>query len=59
MIQEDIKRYLAAIGSKGGKAGTGKSKRRGDSAYYQRISKLAAMARKARARSKQQKEKTL
>jgi hypothetical protein len=42
-----IKRYLASIGSKGGKAGTGASKRRGGTDYYKRISKLAAIARKA------------
>jgi len=40
--------YLASIGSKGGKA-TGKSKVRGDKAYYQRISKKAAKARKSKA----------
>ena len=39
--------YLASIGRKGGKA-TGASKRRGDSAHYKRISKLAAKARKAK-----------
>jgi hypothetical protein len=40
--------YLARIGAKGGKAGTGASKRRGNSAHYKRISKLAAKARKAK-----------
>ena len=39
-----IKQYLAAIGSKGGKA-TGVSKRRGDAAYYKRLSKKAAEMR--------------
>jgi hypothetical protein len=48
MSKEEIKRYLASIGGKGGKAGTGKNKLRGDAAYYKRISKLAAKARKAR-----------
>jgi hypothetical protein len=48
MSKQEIKRYLASIGSKGGKSGTGKSKLRGGSAYYKRISKLAAQARKAR-----------
>lgn len=38
-----ISEYLASIGSKGGKA-TGASKRRGDAAYYKRISKKAAQA---------------
>jgi len=45
----ELTRYLSAIGSKGGKAGTGASKRRGDVAYYKRISKKAAKARKAKA----------
>lgn len=44
----ELKRYLAAIGSKGGKT-TGASKRRGDAAYYKRISKKAAQARKRKA----------
>jgi general stress protein YciG len=39
--------YLASIGSKGGKA-TGKSKVRGDTDYYKRISAKAAKARKAK-----------
>ena len=45
----ELTRYLSAIGSKGGKAGTGASKCRGDAAYYKRISKKAAKARKAKA----------
>jgi hypothetical protein len=40
----ELKRYLAAIGSKGGKT-TGKVKRRGDSAYYKALSAKAAKAR--------------
>jgi len=48
MSMEEVKRYLASIGAKGGKAGSGKSKVRGGSDYYKRISKLAAKARKAR-----------
>jgi hypothetical protein len=51
MSEQEIKRYLASIGSKGGKAGIGKSKLRGGPAYYKRISKLAAEAR-ARRRSR-------
>jgi hypothetical protein len=47
MSEVEIKRYLARIGGKGGRAGTGASKRRGGTAYYKRISKLAAKARKA------------
>jgi hypothetical protein len=49
MSEEEIKRYLASIGSKGGKAGTGSSKIRGGKEYYRRISKLAAEARQRRA----------
>jgi hypothetical protein len=48
MSEQEIKRYLASIGSKGGKAGKGRSKLRGGSAYYRRISKLAAEARRAK-----------
>jgi hypothetical protein len=48
MSEQEIKKYLASIGSKGGKAGSGKSKVRGGPEYYKRISQLAAKARKAR-----------
>jgi hypothetical protein len=48
MSEEEIRRYLASIGSKGGKAGTGGSKLRGGKEYYRRISKLAAKARQTR-----------
>ncbi len=47
LMNPEARKYLASIGSKGGKA-TGASKRRGDSAHYKRISKLAAKARKAK-----------
>jgi hypothetical protein len=46
MSEAEIKRYLASIGGKGGRAGTGTSKLRGGKDYYRRISKLAAKARK-------------
>lgn len=46
-MNPEARKYLASIGSKGGKA-TGVSKRRGSAAYYKRISKLAAKARKAK-----------
>ena len=45
MSKEEVRQYLASIGSKGGKA-TGESKKRGDTEYYRRISKKAAAARK-------------
>lgn len=37
-----------SLGRRGGKAGTGKAKVRGDSDYYKRISAKAAAARKAK-----------
>lgn len=42
----DIKQYLAQIGSKGGKSGTGTAKRRGDSRHYKRLAVLAAAGRR-------------
>jgi general stress protein YciG len=33
----EIKKYLSKIGRKGGEAGKGEAKRRGDSEYYKRI----------------------
>lgn len=47
MSGDKVRAYLAAIGSKGGKA-TGKSKRRGGSAYYKALAAKAAKARKAK-----------
>ena len=46
-----VSKYLAEIGSKGGKA-KGKSKLRGDTEYYRSISSLAAKARKKRAKER-------
>lgn len=40
-----MREHLAKIASKGGKT-TGKSKVRGDAGHYQRLSKLAAKARR-------------
>ncbi len=56
MVKEEIRRYLAALGKKGGAAGTGKAKRRGP-AHYQRITKLAAEARKKAATARKAKKK--
>jgi hypothetical protein len=39
MNKKEITEALRIIGAKGGKAGTGKSKVRGDSAYYSRLRK--------------------
>lgn len=49
-MTDKVREYLAAIGSKGGKA-TGKSKVRGDADYYKRISAKAAKARAAKKRA--------
>jgi hypothetical protein len=43
----DLSKYLAEIGRKGGKA-TGKTKRRGGTAYYKALARKAAAARKAK-----------
>lgn len=36
-VQQEIKRYMSYLGTKGGSAGKGDSKRRGDSEYYKAI----------------------
>jgi len=46
-MKTDISKYMAEIGSKGGKA-TGHSKLRGTAEYYKSISKIAAAVRKAK-----------
>ena len=51
-----LKQYLASIGARGGKA-TGASKRRGDAAYYRRISAKAAAARMAAGNNLAKKQK--
>jgi hypothetical protein len=48
MSSKSVREYLAGIGAKGGAAGKGSSKNRGTTAYYKRISQLAAKARKAK-----------
>jgi len=45
MVTRPIRRYLSAIGRKGGKAGRGLSKRRGNSAYYRRLALRSARVR--------------
>lgn len=42
----DHKKYLAMIGRKGGQAGRGAAKVRGDAEYYRKIQKLGIEARK-------------
>jgi hypothetical protein len=45
MINDEIRRYLAEVGRRGGESGRGAAKRRGSSAYYKRLSAKAAKAR--------------
>ena len=44
----EVKKYLASIGAKGGKAGTGKAKRR-TKKQYQEMAAKSAQVRKRRA----------
>jgi hypothetical protein len=46
IAEKSILEYLARIGRKGGKA-AGSAKVRGNAEYYQRISRLGVIARKA------------
>lgn len=48
MLKKVLREYLATIGKRGGESGRGKSKVRGDSSYYKRISAKAAKARAAK-----------
>jgi hypothetical protein len=48
VMKRVLREYLAAIGKQGGEAGRGKSKVRGNSSYYKRISAIAAKARAAK-----------
>lgn len=43
-----IAEYMASIGAAGGSAGRGDAKKRGSSAYYAKLSKLARKARAAK-----------
>jgi hypothetical protein len=49
MTTTPIKKYLAEIGRKGGEAGTGESKSRGDSEHYKKM----RAAREAKRKDKQ------
>jgi hypothetical protein len=48
MSEREVREYLARLGKRGGEAGKGAAKKRGSPAYYQRLAKLAAKARKAK-----------
>lgn len=47
-MQKQLRKALARIGRKGGKAGRGVSKQRGDSEYYRALSRKGVKARSAR-----------
>ena len=47
-----ISDYLASIGKKGGQA-TGKTKRRGNAAYYRELAEKSAQARREKAKKKE------
>jgi len=51
-MNEAVRKYLSEIASRGGKSGVGKSKVRGDVAFYKRISAMAAKARKHNAQKR-------
>jgi hypothetical protein len=36
-VRQEIRRFLSEIGTKGGKAGTGDAKKRGDSDHYRKM----------------------
>ena len=46
-MQKHLRAALAHIGRKGGKAGSGASKQRGDSEYYRALSRKGVKARAA------------
>lgn len=47
-MKPEVRQFLREIGSKGGKAATGKAKVRGDSAYYRRLRKMGVRKQRAR-----------
>jgi hypothetical protein len=47
-VDTAVIRYLASIGKRGGEAGSGASKVRGNKSYYQRIAKESVKARRAK-----------
>ncbi len=48
MISKAVRSYLAGIGRRGGAAGRGKAKVRGDREYYRRISRLGLKKRRSK-----------
>jgi hypothetical protein len=46
-MKNEVQRYLKEIGSRGGKAGTGKAKRRGDAEHYKRMTEARERKRRA------------
>lgn len=51
-MKKEIRDYFKKFGAVGGRAGTGKVKRRGDAAYYRALQKKGAAARKANSSKK-------
>jgi hypothetical protein len=51
-LNRALRQYLAALGSKGGKA-TGKSKIRGNSDHYRQLAMMSAAVRRAKAKQPQ------
>ena len=51
-MTNDLRKHLASIAAKGGAAGTGEAKARGNSAYYKRLSAKATKARAAKQKLK-------
>lgn len=52
MLNDDKDPAAVALGRRGGKAGTGKSKVRGGPEYYREISQIGVQKRKEKAREK-------
>lgn len=50
-MNDEVKKYLSSIGSKGGKA-RGNPKKRGDSNYYKRLALASAAKRKEKQNAK-------
>ena len=48
-VQQEIKLYMSYLGTKGGSAGRGASKRRGDSEYYKAIRAKRTLKNKIKA----------
>jgi hypothetical protein len=52
VTSKSVREYLSRIGKRGGAAGKGASKVRGDAEYYKRISRKAAKVRKQKRKAR-------